>query len=102
MGIARSAPSALDVKGAAGSGAAPTASAAADAAEKHLPLVRDPIAVGVGQQHEIVGVGFVDQDALVERQDHARQQQTIREDCVPIELAVENSGHNGDLRSKKK
>ena len=62
--------------------------AAPDPREEHLPLVGDAVAVRVRVQDEVVRVRLVDEDPLVERQEHPRQQQVIDEDRVPVEHAV--------------
>ena len=63
--------------------------ALADAGEDDLALVGNAVAVGVAPLHQIVGVGFARQDdAVLERQDHARRDEAIDEDCALVVAAV--------------
>ena len=60
-----------------------------DAAVEHFALVRDAVAVGIGQLDHVVRRGFVGEDAVVvERQDRAREHQLVGEDGVLVVGAV--------------
>ena len=63
--------------------------ALADSGEDDFALVGDAVAVGVGQLDEIVGVGFArEDDAVLERQDHARRHEVVGEHGVLVVAAV--------------
>lgn len=63
-------------------------SAARPAGKPQLHFVRHAVAIHVAVKVEIVAVGLADQDAIVERQDHARQHELFDEDAVPVENTV--------------
>ena len=56
--------------------------------EPRLLGVGDTIAIGVAVDEDIEGVGLVDEHAVVERQDHARQDHLVAEEDVLVELAI--------------
>ena len=63
--------------------------ALADAGEDHFTLVGDAVAVGVGPFHQVVGVGFAGQDdAVLERQHHARRDHLVDEHRLLVVVAV--------------
>ena len=60
-----------------------------DAGEDHLTLVGHAVAVGVAPFHQVVGVGFARQDdAILERQDHAGRDEAIDEHRALVVAAV--------------
>ena len=56
--------------------------------EPRLLGVGDAVAIGVAVDEDIKGVGLVDEHAVVERQDHARQDHLVAEEDVLVELAI--------------
>jgi hypothetical protein len=64
------------------------APARADTGVEDLAPVGDAVAVRVHQQDDVIRVRLVGDDALVERQDHAREEQVVGEDGVAIVDAV--------------
>ena len=56
--------------------------------EPGLLGIGDAVAVGVTVDEDVEGVGLVDEHAVVERQDHARQDHLVAEEDVLVELAV--------------
>jgi hypothetical protein len=67
-------------------------SAACAAGEPELFFVGDAVAIRVLVGDDVVGVGFVDEHAFVEREDHAGELELVAEDGVFVEAAIALGG----------